>query len=446
METITEFLPILNTQISPNLNIESYIEIIFFILLIFSSAMVSGSEVAYFSLTPDIIEDLENGTSKKEKKVVRLINNPNKLLATILITNNFVNIAIVVLATHLTGTLIDFNGNTLLKFLIEAVVVTFIILLFGEIIPKIYANKLKKSFALAMALPLSTLEKVFYPLVVILEKSTNIVNKRLKNTNALSMSDLSDAIDITASESQNEKKILKNVVTLNTIEVRNIMTPRVDVVNLSIDNKFSVVKKIINQSGFSRIPVFEDELDKIVGILYIKDLIPFLKKDNYFEWQKYIRQPYFIPENKKIDDLLQEFRNLKTHLAIVSDEYGGFSGIVTLEDVIEEIVGEINDEFDVEENMYSKISDNQSTMEGKLLLKDFQRLANLDDDYFDDENSDAETIAGLLLNIIGDFPKPQQKIKYKDIEFEVIKINNRRIVKVKATFKNNSTNKKTALN
>ncbi len=408
--------------------------------------MVSGSEVAYFSLTPDIIEDLENGTSKKEKKVVRLINNPNKLLATILITNNFVNIAIVVLATHLTGTLIDFNGNTLLKFLIEAVVVTFIILLFGEIIPKIYANKLKKSFALAMALPLSTLEKVFYPLVVILEKSTNIVNKRLKNTNALSMSDLSDAIDITASESQNEKKILKNVVTLNTIEVRNIMTPRVDVVNLSIDNKFSVVKKIINQSGFSRIPVFEDELDKIVGILYIKDLIPFLKKDNYFEWQKYIRQPYFIPENKKIDDLLQEFRNLKTHLAIVSDEYGGFSGIVTLEDVIEEIVGEINDEFDVEENMYSKISDNQSTMEGKLLLKDFQRLANLDDDYFDDENSDAETIAGLLLNIIGDFPKPQQKIKYKDIEFEVIKINNRRIVKVKATFKNNSTNKKTALN
>lgn len=437
METISEFFSTLNAIISFNPpDINCSIEIIIFILLIFSSALISGSEVAFFSLTPNIIKSLEESESKVEKKIIKLINKPDRLLATILIANNFVNIAIVVLATYITAFLINFADNDWLKFLIEAVAVTFIILLFGEIIPKIYANKFKKSFLLLMAIPISTLEKIFYPLATVLVRSTKIVNKRLQGSNALSMSDLSHAIDITSEPSQNEKKILKSVVNLNNIEVREIMTPRVDVVRLSKDSKLSVVKKTITESGFSRIPIYEDELDNIIGILYIKDMINSLNKDNYFEWQKFIRPAYFVPEKKKIDDLLQEFRTKKIHLAIVSDEYAGFSGIVTLEDTIEEIVGEIQDEFDISESLFSKTADNEYVVDGKLLLKDFQRMTNISDKFFDKDKGDAETIAGLLLEILGDFPTTNQKIKYKNIDFKIISVNNRRIEKVKTTFKN----------
>ncbi|MBN2893969.1 MAG: gliding motility-associated protein GldE [Bacteroidales bacterium] len=434
METITDFFISLNSLISfnaPDLN--SLIEIVFFILLILLSALISGSEVAYFSLTPRIIHSLENSTSKADKKVLKLIREPDRLLATILITNNFVNIAIVVLATYITASLINFGEVLWLKFVVEAVVVTFIILLFGEIIPKIYANRYNKSFALIMSVPLTAFGKILYPFATILVKSTNIVNKRIQGTNALSMSDLSHAIDITSGPTQNEKKILKRVVNFSNIEVREIMTPRVDVVTLNKNYKLSVLKKIITESGFSRIPVYEDELDSIVGVLYIKDLIKYLNKDNYFEWQNYIRPAYFVPENKKIDDLLQEFRAKKIHLAIVSDEYGGFSGIVSLEDTIEEIVGEINDEFDIPENLFSKISDNQFLMDGKLLMKDFQRMVNLTDNFFDEVKGDAETIAGLILEILGDFPAINQKITYSNIEFKIISLNNRRIEKVKIT-------------
>jgi len=285
-----------------------------------------------------------------------------------------------------------------------------------------------------MVYPVYILGKVVYPLASILVSSTNIVNRKLQKANSLSMVDLSYAIDITSEPSQNEKKILKSVVNLSTTEVRQIMTPRVDVVAIEKGDKLSVVKKTIASSGFSRIPVYENDLDNIIGVLYIKDLIQYLNKDNYFVWEQFIRPAYFVPENKKIDDLLQEFRAKKIHLAIVSDEYAGFCGLVSLEDIIEEIVGEINDEFDIPDNMFTKIANNQYLLDGKLLLNDFQKLTNISDTFFDSIKGDAETIAGLLLEIIGDFPNKNQKISFKNIDFFVEEISNRRIVKVKAIF------------
>ncbi len=394
------------------------------------SALISGSEVAFFSLPPSALEELEKSKSNAESKVLKLLQKPNNLLATILITNNFVNIAIVVLSTYITATLIDFGEKEWLKFLVEAVLVTFIILLFGEIIPKIYANKFKKKFASMMAIPISFLQILLYPLVKILVKSTNIVNKRIQSTEKLSMSDISTAIDITSGHTQKEKKILKSVANLNNTEAREIMIPRVDVITIDYNIKLSAIKKLIEQSEFSRFPVTKDSLDNIVGILFIKDLIKFLNKDNYFEWQKMIKPAYFVPENKKIDDLLQEFRTKKNHIAIVSDEYAGFSGIVTLEDIIEEIVGEISDEYDINDSLFSKIEENKYIIDGKLLLNDLQKTLNLSDNFFDEIKGDAETIAGLLLEINGDFPKKNQKIKYKNITFTVQIINQRRIVKV----------------
>lgn len=394
------------------------------------SALISGSEVAFFSLTPNILDSILNKEQKRERQILKLLEKPKKLLATILITNTFINIAIVLLATYISSALIDFKENVLLKFIVEAVLVTFFILLFGEIIPKIYANKFKMEFALFMTYPLIFLEKIFYPLSFILVKSTNIVDKRIQNTDKLSIDDISYAIDITSGQSQKEKSILKNVVNLNNIEVHEIMTPRVDVITIDYYDKLSIVKNIIFENEYSRLPVIKDSLDNIVGILYIKDLINVLKKDNYFEWQKLIKPAYFVPENKKSDDLLQEFRDKKIHIAVVSDEYAGFSGIITLEDIIEEIVGEINDEFDLPDNFFKKVDENKYLVEGKLLLNDLQKQLILGDDFFGEISGDIETVAGLILDINGDFPTKNQKISFRNIEFTVIEITNRRIVKV----------------
>jgi gliding motility-associated protein GldE len=427
-----EDLPELIIKISiflHSFNVIALIESLSFIILILISALISGSEVAYFSLTPNILTSI-NKNNKAEKNILKLLEKPDLLLATILITNNFVNIAIVILATYITASLINFHNNQFLKFLIEGVVVTFLILLFGEIIPKIYANKYKKKFAAFMAYPLIILEKIFYPLAELLAKSTNIVNKRIQNKSKLSMSDISYAIDITSGQSQNEKKILKNVVNLSNIEAREIMTPRVDVVTVDYYDKLSVVKKIIAENEFSRLPVVKDSLDNIVGILYIKDILKIIKKENYFEWQKIIKPAYFVPENKKIDDLLQEFREKKIHLAVVSDEYAGFSGILTLEDIIEEIVGEINDEYDIPEHFLKKISENQYIVEGKLLLNDLQKTLGLPENFFDEIKTDVETVAGLILEITEDFPVKNQKIKFKNLTLTVAELTNRRIVKV----------------
>ncbi len=412
-------------------NIIALIEIFIFILLVISSGLVSGSEVAFFSLPPHIIKKIKKSDSKSDKKTIKLIEKPNNLLATILISNNFINIAIVVLATYITATLIDFGDKLWLKFLIEAIVVTFIILLFGEIIPKIYANKFNEKFASLMAIPISILQKVFYPLVEILVKSTNIVDGKVSKTSEkLSINDISYAIDITSGQSQNERKILKRIVNLNNIEAREIMSPRVDVVTIDYNSRFTEVKKILQQNEYSRIPVIKNSLDNIIGILFIKDLVKYLNEDKFFEWQKYIRPAYFVPQNKKIDDLLQEFRNKKIHLAVVSDEYGGFRGIVTLEDIIEEIVGEINDEYDMPDTFFSKIENNKYLIDGKLLLKDLQKYLNYKDDFFDTGKGDAETVAGLILEINESFPKQNQIINYKNLKFNVKKVSKRRIVKI----------------
>ncbi|MEA3451681.1 MAG: CNNM domain-containing protein, partial [Bacteroidota bacterium] len=322
-----------------------------------------------------------------------------------------------------------------LKFIVEAIVVTFLILLFGEIIPKIYANKFKKKFALFMTYPLVFLAKILYPFASILIKSTGIVNKRIQNKEKLSIDDISYAIDITSGHSQKEKKILKNVVNLSNIEVHEIMTSRVDVVTIDYHEKLSAVKKIILKKESSRIPIIKDSLDNIVGILYIKDFIQVLNKDNYYEWQKLIKPAYFVPENKKSDDLLQEFRKMKIHLAVVSDEYGGFSGIVTLEDIIEEIVGDINFKHKLPDNFLKKIIDNKYLVNGKLLLNDLQKELNLKENFFDDIAGDIETVAGLILDIKEDFPKKNNIINFKNIEFKIAERNQRRIVQVIVTKK-----------
>lgn len=423
METLLDFFS------NPS-NISVIVEIVFFVLLVFSSALISGSEVAFFSLPPSIIQKLEQSDINTEKKIYQLLQEPDKLLAVILITNNFVNIAIVVLSTYITATIIDFGDKLWLKFLVEAVFVTFVILLFGEIIPKIYANKFQKKFASFMSIPLGILQTILYPFVMILVKSTNLMNKNVQANEKLLMSDVSYAIDITSGHSQNEKKILKSVVNLNNVEAREIMVSRVDVITVEYNEKLSVIKKVIEESEFSRIPVIKDSLDNVMGILFIKDLISVINKDNYFEWQKLIKPAYFVPENKKIADLLQEFRTKKIHMAVVSDEYAGFSGVVTLEDIIEEIVGEINDEYDVPDNLLSKIDDTKFLIDGKLLLKDLQKPLNISDDFFDNVKGDAETVAGLILELNGDFPKKNQVISYKDLTFTVQLINNRRIIKI----------------
>lgn len=431
---ISDYFSTLEILISFNqISIASIIEIFFFIILIISSALISGSEIAFFSFSPALIDELKSSKNKRAVQILKLLGKPDILLATILIANNFINIAIVILSTYITSSLINFHNDFIFEFITQAVIVTFIILLFGEIIPKIYANKMNKKFAFLMAYPILVIQKILFPFSSILAKTSKFVDKKIQNTKEISMTDISYAIDITSGQTVHEKKIIKSVISLSNFEIREIMTPRVDVETVNFFDKLSLIKKIIAEKEFSRYPVVKDSQDDIVGILFIKDLLNIMGKDNYFEWQKIIKPAYFVPENKKADDLLQEFREKKIHLAIVSDEYGGFSGIVTLEDIIEEIVGDITDEFDTTEELIEKIDDFTYLLDGKLLLKDFQKYMNLPIDFFDDIKTDIETIAGLILEILGEIPKINQKLKYKDFEFKIKETTKTRIVKVIAT-------------
>ncbi len=431
----SELPPLLSIITFNSITFFSLIQILFFILLLLSSALVSGSEVAFFSFTPENLEHLKKSKSNTDKIILKHLDKSDYLLATILIANTFINIAIVILTTYISSALIDFHDNELIKFLTEAVFVTFMILLFGEIIPKIYANKNKLQFARIMAYPLYLLQRIFYPLPGLLAKTTNIVNKRMQKKEKISMSDISYAVDLTIDHSKSEKKIIKSVITLSSKEVREIMTPRVDVVVLNYYDKLSKIKEIIANNEFSRLPVYKDNLDNIEGVLYIKDLVQIFEQENYHNWQRLIKPAYFVPENKKLDDLLQEFKMKKVHLAIVVDEYGGFSGIITLEDIIEEIVGEINDEFDIDENMLTPLDKNKYIVDGKLLLNDLQKYLNLPSNFFDEIKNEVESVAGLILEILGEFPKQNQKIKYKNLEFQVKEISRRRIVKLLLSIK-----------
>ena len=413
------------------------IGILVVLVLLFCSAMISGSEVAFFSMGPQHINDLKEHPSRKEALVLKLLDKPERLLANILITNNFINVGIVIIASFVTGTIFNFEDSPLLGFVIKVVVITFLLLLFGEIMPKVYANRFAPQFARRMAIPLVILDRVFQPLIFILIRSTGLVNRRMaKKVQNISMEDLSEALDLATDVVENEKEMLEGIVRFSNLEVAEIMKPRTDVVAVDINTDLSTLTKVIIDSGFSRIPIYEETSDHLKGILYVKDLLPHIKQQNKFNWPKLIREPFFVPVTKKINDLLQEFQEKKIHMAIVVDEYGGTEGIVTMEDILEEVVGEITDESDEAEVFYRRIDAFTFAFDGKTLLNDFYKVTEVEDELFDEVKGDAETVAGLLLELKGGFPLVNDVLICKGIEFTVLAMDNRRIKEVKVYLKN----------
>ncbi|MGN0214556.1 MAG: gliding motility-associated protein GldE [Muribaculaceae bacterium] len=402
------------------------------VLGLLMSAFMSGSEIAYFSLSEQQINDIDD--DKKQQQIKRLLSNPEKLLATILIANNLVNVMIVVLSSFTMTQIFTFN-SAVLSFLIQTVILTFLILLFGEIIPKLYANNYNVQFALMATNPLATIQRIFNPLSSMMEKSTFIVNKIVtKHTDDISMDDLSRALEISDVKASDEKELLEGILSFGGKEVSEIMRPRIDVVDLDYSATFDEVVKTVIDSGYSRIPVFEDTPDNVKGILYAKDLLPYIgKQDNRFNWQRLLREAFYVPETRMIDDLLEDFRRKSVHFAIVVDEYGCTQGIATLEDVLEEIVGDIDDEYDTEEKFYTKISDNTYVFDGKTLLGDFYRVTGVDEDEFGENAEDVETLAGLLLSIKGDFPKEKEPIAFGCCKFLVLNVVKHRIEKVRVS-------------
>ncbi|MDA9092784.1 gliding motility-associated protein GldE [Polaribacter sp.] len=408
------------------------------IILLISSALISGTEVAFFSISQVDIDDL---SSKNEKDiVVKLLQKPKKLLATILITNNFINILIVLLFASLGEQLLeDFNYSIFgikVRFLIEVVLVTFLILLFGEVLPKVYASRKAVRFASFMSKPVQVLNTFLTPLSYPLINLTNIVEKSLGNkSNIFSVETLSQALELTSkgATTKDEQKILEGIVSFGNTETVQIMKPRIDIFALSDDETYEAVLDKILKNGYSRNPVYHENIDTIIGVLYAKDLLAHLNKET-FKWQRLLRDPLFVPENKKLDDLLSEFQEKKNHLAIVVDEYGGTSGLVTLEDVIEEIVGDINDEFDEDDLSYSKIDEDNYIFEGKTTIKDFCKvLGDEDEALFEEEKGESETLAGFILEISGKFPKRGEKINFKNYTFTIESLDNKRIKQVKTT-------------
>ncbi|MDA0889610.1 MAG: gliding motility-associated protein GldE [Bacteroidetes bacterium] len=403
------------------------------VFLLMSSAFVSASEVAYFSLTSAELEEMDNDN------VRQLLQNPNELLATILIANNFINVAIVVISTYLTSIAIWFPEGSSLEFVFQVVIITGLLLLFGEIMPKVYANNNAVAFSLRTNKVLISLKKAVYPLSYLLLASTNFINKKLVSKQTpISIEEISKALDIIDHENkEEEKRILRSIVEFGNTDVKEIMKSRVAISAIDKKTSFTQVLKIIISSGYSRIPVFEKRIDKIVGILYIKDLIPYLNEKNDFDWVKLCRAPYFIPETKMLNDLLKEFQAKKNHLAIVVDEYGGTSGLVTLEDVLEEIVGEINDEFDVDDNVYSKLDEHNYIFEGKISLNDFLKITKAEIDFFDKIKGEYDTLAGLVLELEGNIPKIGTVYKITPFTIVVESADLRKIKRLKVTIDEN---------
>ena len=410
--------------------------LIVFILLV-CSAFISGAEVAFFSLSPSEIEDIEK--DKKHLEVIGLLQKPNLLLATILIANNFINIAIVILSAYVTSIAITFPKNSSLEFIFQIVIVTSLLVLFGEITPKIYANNNAKKFSLMMVIPLKLLQHLFSPLSYLLVSTTNFIDKRLaQKQKEVSLEDISKALDLTEKESkEQERRILRSIVEFGNTDVKEVMKSRVDVLAIEQHTVFTEVIKKIVSSGFSRIPVYKEQFDNVLGILYIKDLIPFLNKGDEFEWIKLCRPAYYVPETKMINDLLKEFQLKKNHIAIVVDEYGGTSGIVTLEDVLEEIVGEINDEFDADDNIYSKLDDHNYIFEGKISLIDFLKIVKGEVDYFDDIKGESDSLAGLVLEVEGKILTIGEVCNIQPYTMLVESADNRRIKRLKVTIDEN---------
>ena len=402
------------------------------ILLIFSG-YASGSEIAFFSLSPNDLNDLDEDKNEADRVITMLRADSERTLATILITNNLVNVTIIMLCNYTISHLVDFGNAYWLQFVVITVLLTFLLLLFGEIMPKVYAAQRALAFCRFSAPGIKRLRGLFYPLASVLIRSGILAEKVVQKENhVLSVDDLEQALELTdENELREEKNMLEGIVRFGDETAKEVMTSRQDVVDLDFRSTFPDVLKCIVENNYSRIPVYQGSIDNIRGILYIKDLLPHLSKPSSFRWQSLIRPPYFVPETKKIDDLLRDFQENKVHIAIVVDEFGGTSGIITLEDILEEIVGEINDEYDEEEKNYTRVNANTYIFEGKTLLSDFFKILDLDDDTFEAVEGDADSLAGLLLEIKGDFPELHERLDYQNFTFEVTELDGHRISKIK---------------
>lgn len=403
------------------------------VILLFVSGFASGSEIAFFSLSPNDVANLDE-EKERDKKIIMLREDSERTLATILITNNFVNVTIIMLLNYVIAAMVDFGTAYWLQFLCITVLLTFLLLLFGEIIPKIYSHISPLVFCRRVVNGILFVRQLFWPMGTLLLGSGFIAEKFVQKRNhVISVDELGHALEITDKEDiKEEKEMLQGIIRFSDEMVKEIMTSRQDIVDIDIRTSFVDVLKCVVDNNYSRIPVYQESVDNIRGVLYIKDLLPHIGKPSNFRWQSLIRTAYFVPETKKIDDLLHEFQTNKVHIAVVVDEFGGTSGIITLEDILEEIVGEINDEYDDEDMQYVKLSYNSYVFEGKTKLVDFSRLLNLDDDFFN-ESIDADTIAGLMLELKGDFPSIHESFLYKNISFEILKKEQRRISRVKVT-------------
>ncbi len=417
------------------------VKVVLMIVLLCCSALISGAEVAFFGLSPTDLGEIRENKSARAAIVVKLLERPKKLLATILIANNAINIGIVLLFNIIGDTLFSGISYVLfsiisVRFLLEVVVATFLILMFGEILPKIYANRNNRPFSHFMAYPLKFLDFVLTPLSGPMRSASILMYEKLgKRKSNLSVDHLSQALELTSEgdTTKEEQKILEGIVSFGNTDTKQVMRPRIDIFALNDEMKFPEVLEEIKKFGYSRIPVYSDNMDNVLGVLYVKDLLPYIDRKS-FNWTSLIREPYFVPENKKLDDLLLEFKDMKNHLAVVVDEYGGTSGIVTLEDIIEEIVGDISDEFDDEDLVFSKLDEQNYVFDGKTTLKDFYRVVKIEDDEdFEEQKGESETIAGFVLEIAGSFPKRGEIIKFKDYQFLVESLDKKRLKQIKVT-------------
>ena len=411
------------------------LKVILLLLLLITSGLISGSEVAFFSLTKEQLNSKSEKKSRQMHIIQKMLQNPKRLLATILITNNFINIAIVLLFASFGEDLFNQIENTFIVLLIEIGVITFLILFFGEILPKVYANRNAMIFSQAIAFPVYIIDRYFlFFLTIPLSRITRFMESRLSQKNSeFSIDKLSQALELTSEEetTKEEHKILQGIVNFGNIETKQVMCPRIDVFALSVDMDMETIVPLILENGFSRVPVYTDNLDSVVGILYTKDLLPHIDQSNY-KWEKLLKPVFYVPENKKLDDLLKEFQQKKIHLAVVVDEYGGTSGVITLEDVIEEIVGDISDEFDDDELIYSKLDDFTFIFDAKINLKDFYKVIDLEEEgIFERSKGESESIAGFVLEIAQVFPKVGQVIKFEGYQFVIESVDRKRIKRIK---------------
>ena len=402
---------------------------------LFCSAMVSAAEVALFSLTQQDLNTLSEEDSSKANLISKLLQRPKKLLATILVANNFSHIGVVIVFSFVGNDIFSAIESPVLKFVVEVILITFLILLFGEVLPKIYASRNNIQFSKFVANPLSILDKLLSPISFPMRAVSVYLHEKLgRQKSNISVDQLSQALGLTSTEdtTSEEQKILEGIVSFGNTDTKQVMSPRIDIFALEMEETFAEIYEKIVDKGYSRIPVYRDSIDHIEGVLFVKDLIPHINKKE-FDWIKLIREPFFVPENKKLDDLLKEFQSKKSHLAIVVDEYGGTSGLVSLEDIIEEIVGDISDEFDDENLNFSQIDDKNFLFEGKINLKDFYRIVDVDEEIFEISKGEAETLAGFILEILGNFPKKGQKIHFKNVHFTIEAVDKKRIKQLKVT-------------